>query len=148
MNYLLLQLFREVRFLRKVLEDPFALVDLLALGSDGGNDASETADIIREGDAADYFDRNDPHGLLGGCGHIISESHCEHNGCCPVIGPNIPLRPRLNIYSLGDLPVAALFEHEVEGDCNRMRKHQVKEKYFYERPIPLVVDLLYQHSLD
>ena len=144
---LLLQLLREIRFLREVLEDLLVLVDLLSLGADGRDDAPEAADVVGEGDAADDLDSDDPHGFLRRGGHVVTEPHCQHDGGRPVVRPNVPLRPRLSIDSLGDLPVAALLEHKVERDSDCMREYQVEQEYFYERPIPLVVHLFYEQPL-
>ena len=75
----------QVSLFCKILEDFSVAVDEIALGANTGNKRAQTADIVRECDAADNLYDDHPDCLVIGGWNDVPETDSQHDGCCPVV---------------------------------------------------------------
>lgn len=126
------------------------LVDLLILEADIADEGSQAADVVRESDATDYLNEDDADGLLINSWRDISKSHSQHNGCGPVVGPDVSLVPDWVLDALDRLPVRVrvVFGHQVQENGYEMCEREVEQDDLHERPILFIVEIFNDKDLD
>lgn len=147
MLYLLDKFFGQPPFACQILENFMIFADLFALSPYTAYQIAETAYIVRESDTADDLDENNPYCFMVIGWDDISESDCQHDCRCPIVGPNVSLEP-LGILNVPDhLPVCIRVSnsHKVQNNCDNMCESQVEKHDFEERPVFLVVKVLKYH---
>lgn len=142
--------FGEISFFGEVLKDFSIPIDEITLSADIGDECSQAADVIGEGDAADDFNHDHPHSFVIGCGCDVSEADSQHDRGGPVVGPDVSLAPPGLAYPPGYLPV--LFRmgshHHIEDDGDGMREGQVEEHDLEQRPVSFIVFRLEEPPFD
>lgn len=80
----------------------------LILKANISNESPNTIDVVGKNDAADRLNEDHKACFLIASGNDISESYSQHDGCAPVIRPNVLLVPGRVHYSLIQQPIWVL----------------------------------------
>ena len=101
------------------------------------DEIADTADIVGQNNAANSLNEDEAKSLSVVGGSDITEANCEHDVGTPVIGPDIFLVPLALVYLSFGHPVlgGADFCHCWEDYGQNMGKAEVKQHYFYKRPV-------------
>ena len=81
-------------------EDLPIFLGLLILGLDIADQSAKAADVVREGDAAGKLNENDTKCFIRVSGYNVAETNGKHDGCSPILRPNIPIRPLIALNPL------------------------------------------------
>lgn len=112
------------------------------------DDCSDTVDVVCENYAAHCFEEDHAQGLARVTGYNVTKTHCQHDGCRPVVSPDILFAPFCFNQTPTDEPVVFLIDsgHRNQKECQNMRKDKVKHKDFNQGPNLLSVFVFNQRN--
>jgi hypothetical protein len=135
--------------LGQFFEDLGALALLCVLAADVLDEGADAVDVVGEDEAAEGLDEDEAQGLLVVGGHDVPEADGEHHGARPVVRPDVLLLPARLPDPLYSHPVLLRTQvhHRRQQDADYVREAKVRNDDLHQRPVLLVVEILYPVGL-
>ena len=137
-------------FLRDLVKNFEIAVLLKVISANFGNNLTDSVDIVSKDDTTHGFDKDHTECFILVAGDNISESHCEHNSCSPIVSPYVLFVPLWFTKALYGQPIYFLVEpsHRNQNYSQAMRNHKVKEENLNQVPYFLSIFVFNQHQFD
>ena len=128
------QILAEVVLIIQLGENLRLLAPFGVLGPDLLDNAPDAVNVVGESHAAEGLDKDQADGFLVVVSHDVSETHSQHDGVGPVVGPTILLVPGSHLDLLHRHPVLPRIQvgHSCEKDGNYVGEQEVEEEDLHQ----------------
>ena len=145
-----LELNRKPVLFRKLFEgfEVFALLKVLR--PNVADEGSDPIDVVGEAHDAEDLDEDETEGFYVVGGRQVAEPDGQHDVDSPIVGPYVLREPVFGRDAFGSVPVVCGVDlrHRREKNCQNVGEAEVEEDHLHERPVLLVVVVLYEAHLE